>query len=345
MQSLPFVVHGEWEYAWPMYTILPAASLFFNLGYRLSHRLLVSFSFYKGIQNVAEQERFRQNVCSICHCVPVVIGLFVAIVSDPVMTRGRPLGQHYNAVGYGTLCYSAGYFTFALPWAWYYYCSTGGKETQHLMLAIHHVTVLVAGFCYLIGHTCAFYGAAAYACMEFTNWFFVTHVMLHQARCGRRRLVQLNYALLVVFFAICRCGIGTYLLAEFSRDLGQFRSTYAAEWGLVVVQYLIYVFVYALSWFFIWLELGPALKERRRASVEARRAARGSAGGAPGRGQRGIGKRMSSSRVAPAGPGSTAFGLGGAADTSVYNTPDGTPPGIGSKVRVGPGSFDGTDRP
>ena len=56
---------------------------------------------------------------------------------------------------------------------------------MNLPMVIHHLIVVFGILLYLFGSICAPYGAIAFACMEFTNWFFVPYTMMSQV--GSRR--------------------------------------------------------------------------------------------------------------------------------------------------------------
>ena len=102
------------------------------------------------------------------------------------------------------------------------------------------------------------------------NWFFITHICLQQLRSRQERLKLAVYALLVASFAICRLGICTWMLVLFSIDLSRFTSDSAAEWAFVGAQYAIFVFVWSLSWYFVWRELQPAVGPAVEKSLSSR---------------------------------------------------------------------------
>jgi len=106
--------------------------------------------------------------------------------------------------------------------------------------------------------------------MEFTNWFFILHIILQMLRSKRKRLRDLNYLTLLVAFATCRLGICTWMGVLFTEDLSHFTSDSIGEWTLVIIQYAIFAFVWALSWYFVYAELKPILKPLVTQKVEER---------------------------------------------------------------------------
>lgn len=78
-------------------------------------------------------------------------------------------------------------------------------------------------------------------------------------RSKREKLRMVNYALLIVAFGVCRLGICTWMGVLFTEGLAKFTSESAFEWTMVIIQYGIFAFVWALSWYFVYAELKPAL--------------------------------------------------------------------------------------
>lgn len=97
--------------------------------------------------------------------------------------------------------------------------------------------------------------------MEFTNWFFILHILLQQLRSKRQMLRNVNYGLLIVAFGTCRIGVCTAMMVMFSRDIFTvFSSDNAGEWFCVGLQYAVFAFVWALSFYFVYAELKPVIK-------------------------------------------------------------------------------------
>ena len=62
-------------------------------------------------------------------------------------------------------------------------CRKGERAAVNLPMVLHHLIVLLGILIYILSSICAPYGAVAFACMEFTNWFFVPYTMM----CARSR--------------------------------------------------------------------------------------------------------------------------------------------------------------
>lgn len=73
---------------------------------------------------------------------------------------------------------SQAYFSFAIPWQHNLYFCKGERGAVSLPLVIHHLLAVLGILAYLLTSVCAVYGAVAFACMEFTNWFFVPYTMM-----------------------------------------------------------------------------------------------------------------------------------------------------------------------
>lgn len=200
------------------------------------------------------------------HSTVCTIFLFIGILTDPVLRAQRPLHPHHNLLGYIGISLSLGYFTFTIPWSYRLYWS-GERHATNFALCFHHGVVYVAALTYLIGRTCALYGATAFAAMEFTNWFFIPHILQQQVRSTRHKLWNANYIVLVIAFIAMRLVLCTWMMVLFAEDLGRFQSDDAGEWFLVVFQFVIFVVVTLLSWVWLWqgiqdLDLIPQIKKK-----------------------------------------------------------------------------------
>jgi len=118
-------------------------------------------------------------------------------------------------------------------------------------LIVHHIAVVIGALIYIFTHVCAAYGAIAFICMEFTNWFFVPWIMLSQIDMEGTLPHQVAGVLLVITFLACRIVVCTWQGVAFSIDLGQLSAS-PAEWACVVLAYLIFLFALVLSW--LWLK-------------------------------------------------------------------------------------------
>ena len=257
-----FTVDFEWDTSWPLYILYPLSIIFFTSFYFLGPRIWPKTPIAAHYErwSVLNKACWRQNCCAMVHAVGVTVLLVAAIFSDPALRGNRPLHTYHNLVGYVALCFSLGYFSFVIPWTYHLYFCKGERHATNLPLVIHHGVVWFGSLTYIIGRTCSLYGAVAFACMEFTNWFFIIHVNLQMLRSKRRILRQVNYVLLVLAFAVCRLGICTWMGVLFFQDLLQFESDAPFEWALIIIQAMIFAFVWLLSWFFVYTELKTMLQ-------------------------------------------------------------------------------------
>uniref|UniRef100_A0A7S2NSB1 TLC domain-containing protein n=1 Tax=Haptolina brevifila TaxID=156173 RepID=A0A7S2NSB1_9EUKA len=273
--SFSFHVDMSWENSWPFYTVYPCSFLFFLFAYFLGPRFWPKFPFGVGKQyeKMSEMNKmcWQQNFNGMIHAVTCTLLLIVAIAIDPVLIDERPLHMHYNIVGYAALSLSIGYFSFAIPWTNYLYFRKHERHATNMSLVIHHHVVWLACLSYILGRTCGLYGAVAFACMEFTNWFFVAGILLQQMRSKRRKLMGACNALLYFSFFVCRVVICTYMMVLFSIDLSSFSSDSAGETFLVIFQYAIFIFVWALSFYFAIREVKPLIKQKLAQKVDKRR--------------------------------------------------------------------------
>jgi len=149
------------------------------------------------------------------------------------------------------MSFSLAYFSFAIPWQWRLYFCKGERHAVNLPMVIHHVIVVAGILVYLLGNVCAPYGAIAFACMEFTNWFFVPYTMMSQLGADTSAAYTVVGVCLVLSFIACRIVICTWQGVQFTIDLSDFTSDNAAEWAFVIFAYVIYLAALCLSW--IWL--------------------------------------------------------------------------------------------
>ena len=132
-----------------------------------------------GRMNLLNQQCWRQNVNALVHSVFVSVCLTAMVASDRQLRDERPLHAYNSVLGLCGLCFSMGYFSHAIPWSTYLYAH-GEREATNLALVVHHFIVYGGALTYVLGRTCALYGAVAFASMEFTNWFYIMHTL--QAR-------------------------------------------------------------------------------------------------------------------------------------------------------------------
>jgi len=248
-----FSVDLSWSDSWPLYTVYPLSTLLFVGLYFSGPKFWPQLvPYYEKKMGPLGKKCWQQNTCALMHCVVLCPLLLAAILSDPEMRR-RPLHPHHNLTGYVALCWSLGYFTFTIPWSLHLYCVKGERHATNLPLCIHHIIVWIAAITYLIARTSALYGAVGFAAMEFTNWFFIAHILQQQVRSRWYKLWNVNYLVLVFVGVIgMRLFLCTYMFVLFSIDISTFDSSSPAEMFFVVLQYIIFACVVVLSWVFIW---------------------------------------------------------------------------------------------
>ena len=253
LSPTPFSIDLAWETTWPLYTVFPLTALFFTGLYLIGPKFWPKLiRRYKSMGDL-NRKCWRQNTNAMLHTLVLCPVLLVAILTDEDLRVNRPLHPHHNTLGYIALSWSLGYFTFTLPWSAHLYFVKGERRATNLPLLIHHVIVWIAALTYLIGRTCALYGAVAFAAMEFTNWFFIAHILQQMARSQMQRLWTANYVILVLVGVIgMRLILCTYMFILFSYDLSQFSSDSGGEWVLIILQYAIFAMVVVLSWVFIY---------------------------------------------------------------------------------------------
>lgn len=252
----PFVIDLSWEKSWPLYTVYPLSTAFFVSMYFVGPKFWPKVVPRYAKMSPLNQQCFRQNTNSLLHAVVVTILMFSAVVTDPVMMTSRPLHPYHNDLGYVGLSWSLAHFTWTIPWSYRLYFCKGERHATNLPLCIHHAIVFIAAVTFLITRTCALYGAVAYAAMEFTNVFFVPHILQQQLRSKWKKVWNANYIVLVVMFVALRLGLCTWLAVLFTQDLTSFQSSSGGEWFSVLLQFTIFWAVTLLSW--VWLYQGAA---------------------------------------------------------------------------------------
>ena len=100
----------------------------------------------------------------------------------------RRLRPYYSPWGYSAMCVSLAYFSFAIPWQHRLYFYEKRRDVIEWPLVIHHVAVVLGALVYVLTACCALYGAVAFTCMEFTNWFFVPWMMLEMLGLPYRKV-------------------------------------------------------------------------------------------------------------------------------------------------------------
>lgn len=239
----------------PIYTVLPAASVFFYLGYFVMWPFVArkcAGEVFAQMDRI-EQMCFRANIGSTIHSYAVVLLMIAAFCSDSELFRPENrLHQYYNPIGYATMCVTLGYFSLSVPWNLVLRCYERRTDVAPAPMLMHHCMVVIGALIYVLGGVCAFYGATAFACMELTNLFFIPRVLAEMAQWRMDTpLCTVNGLCLVITFVVFRVGICTAMAVLFTIDLASFGSPHATEWALVILAYVIFLGVLLLSW--IWL--------------------------------------------------------------------------------------------
>ena len=188
----------------------------------------------------------------------------------------RRIEPYYNPFGYSAVCVSLGYFSFAIPWQYRILCCERREHKGAIQpaLVVHHLIVVAAALVYVLSCYCALYGAVAFACMEFTNWFFVPWTMLEMLGLDGTAVHQATGVLLVLTYLVLRIGICSWQGVRFSLDLAAFAEAQPAqEVALVVLAFACYMFALLLSW--AWLgKVFTGLRDGLRIILSQRRASR-----------------------------------------------------------------------
>ena len=248
---------------WPAYTVLPASTAFFYLGYfcfwdALLRRCLPSAE-YERLTPLAHM-CLRANCNSLVHTYAVVLLLGSMLATDSELYTTR-IAQHYNPIGYTAMCITLGYFSLSVPWnAWLRFVR-GEANSVPLPLFMHHLLVVVGALLYVVTNLAAFYGTVAFACMECSNWFFVPRVCAEiLARNIDGPIGTINGVFLVLSFLVFRIAVCTVVGVLFVVDLARFDGD-AAEWVCVLLAFFIFAAVLVLSYVWLRLQVLPGLRD------------------------------------------------------------------------------------
>ena len=242
---------------WPLYTVFPISSIFFWTTYlllrsvpRLQPELYTRWNHFN-------QRCYAQNVNSVAHTLLVVGSLFAVLIGEHEV-RDAGLRPYYSKVAYFDVSVSLGYFSFALPWSCHMYFWLGARAPYtRFSLCVHHALVFTAEGVYLLTQYCPWYGALALALMEFTNWFYVPHVLLTQL--GRRGMAWTVIGILFVLaYTGCRVVACTYLAVVFARDVAEYEPHQETSWWVPVGLSLgCFYGLLGLSFFWFYKDLVP----------------------------------------------------------------------------------------
>lgn len=242
----------SWCLYWPLYTVLPVASLSYYLGYLyvwefIGNRYIKSYPKLDPINKMC----FRANCGSAVHSYTVVILLVYVLATDDALHTTR-VRQHYNPVGYSAMCITLAYFSLSIPWNLKLRYCMKERQVAPLSMLLHHVMVVIAALIYVLGLVCALYGAVGFVCMELSNWFLIARALAEQLGWNNgSKLGVANGLMLVVTFIVVRVGLGTMYAVRFSMDMAKFSSDDVVEWVLVSLAYAIFIAVLLLS--YAWL--------------------------------------------------------------------------------------------
>ena len=103
---------------WPLYTVYPAAIVFFYCAYFLFIPLGIRLCCQKRFNVLTRLNKrcFIQNINSCLHAFAIVSSLFIVLAGDHEM-REAGVAPHYNVLAYCEVCVSLGYMSFVLPWS------------------------------------------------------------------------------------------------------------------------------------------------------------------------------------------------------------------------------------
>lgn len=203
--------------AWPLWTVLPAAVVFWWTFYYVVTPALGRLC---AIENLTKLNQlcWRQNVTSLLHTLIVVTILVVVFATDEHLRR-TGIAPYYNSLAYADVCVSLGYMLFALPWSLHMRFVLGARRPYVTgEFTLHHCCVVTAELVYLLSNACPFYGAIALMLMEFTNWLYLPFVLMKQAGTTDGPAFLVCGVGLVVSFVGCRLGVCTWVGVAFARD-------------------------------------------------------------------------------------------------------------------------------
>ena len=267
---------------WPIYTVYPASTLLFWLLYFRGWDPLTKLLLRRcggplqqyGQLTTISGRCWRANCNACVHSFIVVLLLIIMFCADGGDLWSRRLRPYYSPWGYSAMCVSLAYFSFAIPWQHRLYFYEKRRDVIEWPLVVHHVAVVLGALVYVLTACCALYGAVAFTCMEFTNWFFVPWTMLEQLGRDGTTPHQVIGVILVLSYLCCRIVICTWQGVRFTRDLVDFSGD-RDEWAAILAAYLIFLFALSLSW--IWMNrlyvglrdgVKELLQQRRRASAK-----------------------------------------------------------------------------
>ena len=249
------------EAHWPLYTVLPGTAAFFYIAYFFVwDRLLRKTVHVYAKLSPLEQSCLRANCNSLLHTYSIVILLCWALSSDPMLWSSR-VQQHYNAIGYSAMCVTLAYFSLSVPWNVWQRFLMHEVSVVPLGIFVHHLFVVAAALLYVVTNVAAFYGAIAFVCMEFSNWFFIPRACAETLGWSNDGpLGAANGVCLVLSYLLLRIGVCTAAAILFMSDLSRVSLDGPAELGCALLALGIFGAVLALSYVWLRLQVLPGLR-------------------------------------------------------------------------------------
>jgi len=240
---------------WPLYTIYPAAVVFFWVTYLFlahwaSERWVPD---YKHEWSVPQQMVWRQTIAFLLHSYLLVIGLAVVLAVPSELHELRHAGvlPHYSPAAYADVCLSLGYMSFTLPWSIYGWFWLKRRDLgTSLGLMLHHFCVVCAELIYLLTQTSPFYGSLALVLFELSNLNAAPHMLMTQRRyTGIWHM--LNGLMFLITFTGSRIIACTVVGGLYIRDYAQMNTSDPSVWVAVGVSLVAYWILMVLSymWF------------------------------------------------------------------------------------------------
>lgn len=246
---------------WPLWIVLPSSYVFFCASYSfltpaLSRKLLPGT--YSKLSEL-NKRCWNQNVNALLHTL-IVVGSLVGVLAGHSLDDAS-LEPKYVVMGYIDICISLGYMLFVLPWSLHmYFWLKARKPYTSFAFCIHHTCVVTAELTYLLTQACAWYGAAAVALLEFTNWFYLPFILMKQAGVQNTLFYLLGFSFVLVY-TVCRVVLGTWLGIAFAVEAADLDSGDDGLWAAVAVALLTYWGLMMLSLYWWCAEVLPKLHE------------------------------------------------------------------------------------
>ena len=248
---------------WPLYTVYPAAIVFFYCAYFLFIPLGIRLCCQKRFNVLTRLNKrcFIQNINSCLHAFAIVSSLFIVLAGDLDM-RAAGVAPHYNVLAYCEVCVSLGYMSFVLPWSLHMYFGLKARRPYtSATFCVHHATVVVAEVVYLLTQTCALHGALTVALMEFTNWFFLPLILMTQLDIvGLKKAIA--GALFVVVYTVCRMVLCVWVGIDFAIAAARYEpdGDGAGAWAAVAISLLAFWVLLGLSVYWWCRDVPPGIK-------------------------------------------------------------------------------------